>query len=56
MILLGEGLFTAGWEQLVIRNLQEHLVENGSRDLLETLFGVRHQDLEYHSPKLVSEG
>jgi len=49
-------LFAAGWEQLIVRDLQEHLIEDGSGDFLETLFGVWHHDLEYHSPELVGEG
>lgn len=52
----GESSFAAGREQLIVRDLQEHLVENGSGDFLETLFGVRHHDLENDPPKLVSEG
>jgi len=52
---LREGLFAAGGKQLIVRDLQEHLIEDGSGDFLETLFGVRHHDLEYHSPKLIGK-
>lgn len=54
--VFGRSSFAAGREQLIVRDLQEHLIKNGSGNFLETFFGVWHHDLEYHSPELVGKG